>query len=109
MLRYETGGWNALHQDLYGDIVFPLQLTVALSTPEIDFAGGENVLVEQRPRAQSRGISITIPAGHALVFPTRERPVRGARGHHRTVMRHGVSTLRSGTRLTLGIIFQDAA
>ena len=109
VLRYEAGGWNALHQDLYGDVVFPLQLTVALNTPGIDFRGGENLLVEQRPRAQSRGTSITIPAGHALVFPTRERAAHGTRRSHRTVMRHGVSTVHSGWRVTLGIIFHDAA
>jgi hypothetical protein len=109
VLRYETGGWNALHQDLYGDVAFPLQITVALSEPGHDFTGGENLLVEQRPRAQSRGSSITIPAGHALVFTTRERPVAGTRGYHRTQMRHGVSRVTSGTRYALGIIFHDAA
>jgi hypothetical protein len=109
LLRYEPGGWNALHQDLYGEVAFPLQLTVALTEPGTDFTGGENLLVEQRPRAQSRGSSITIPAGHALVFATRDRPVRGTRGSHRTQMRHGVSTVTSGRRATLGIIFHDAA
>jgi hypothetical protein len=108
MLRYEAGGWNALHQDLYGDVAFPLQITVALSEPGVEFTGGENLLVEQRPRAQSRGTSITIPAGHALVFATRERPVAGARGYRRTRMRHGVSTVTSGRRYTLGVIFHDA-
>ena len=108
LLRYETGGWNALHQDLYGEVAFPLQVTVT-SEPGVDFTGGENLLVEQRPRAQSRGTSITIPAGHALVFATRDRPVAGIRGYHRTQMRHGVSTVTSGNRYTLGIIFHDAA
>lgn len=109
VLRYEAGGWNALHQDLYGEVAFPLQVTVALTEPGVDFTGGENLLVEQRPRAQSRGSSVTIPAGHALVFATRDRPVRGTRGYHRTQMRHGVSTVTSGHRCTLGIIFHDAA
>jgi hypothetical protein len=109
LLRYEAGGWNALHQDLYGEVAFPLQVTVALTEPGTDFTGGENLLVEQRPRAQSRGSSVTIPAGHALVFATRDRPVRGTRGYHRTQMRHGVSTVTSGRRCTLGIIFHDAA
>jgi hypothetical protein len=109
ILRYAAGGYNALHQDLYGQIAFPLQLTVALSRPGVDFVGGENVLVEQRPRAQSRGTSITIPLGHLLLFPTRYRPVEGTRGHYRATVRHGVSTVHSGDRYALGVIFHDAA
>lgn len=108
VLRYEPGGYNALHQDIYGEIAFPLQLAVALTEPGRDFTGGENLLVEQRPRAQSRGTAVTVPLGHALVFPNRHRPARGARGDHRLTVRHGVSTVRSGERLTLGVIFHDA-
>lgn len=109
ILRYEAGGYNTLHQDLYGDIAFPLQVTVALSEPGRDFTGGENLLVEQRPRAQSRGTAITLPLGHALIFPTRYRPVSGTRGSYRAAMRHGVSTVTSGSRYALGVIFHDAA
>jgi hypothetical protein len=109
ILRYTAGGYNALHQDLYGQIAFPLQLTVALSQPGVDFGGGENLLVEQRPRAQSRGTSITVPLGHLLLFPTRYRPVEGTRGRYRATVRHGVSTVRSGDRYALGVIFHDAA
>jgi hypothetical protein len=108
VLRYRAGGFNALHQDLYGEIAFPLQLAVALTEPGRDFTGGENLLVEQRPRAQSRGTAITVPLGHGLIFPNRHRPVRGRRGDYRVTVRHGVSTVRSGERLTLGIIFHDA-
>jgi hypothetical protein len=109
ILRYDAGGWNALHQDLYGELAFPFQLTVALSEASGDYTGGENLLVEQRPRAQSRGTSVTIPRGHALVFPNRYRPVDGARGAYRVTVRHGLSTITSGRRLSLGIIFHDAA
>jgi hypothetical protein len=108
-LRYEAGGWNALHQDLYGDVAFPLQLTVALTRAGDDFTGGEHVFVEQRPRQQSRPIVVTVPRGHAVVFPTRHRPVEGTRGWYRATFRHGVSEVRTGTRLTLGVIFHDAA
>lgn len=108
VLSYGPGGWNALHQDLYGEIAFPLQIAIALTEPGRDFTGGENLLVEQRPRAQSRGTSITVPLGHALVFPNRHRPEAGARGDHRLTVRHGVSTVRSGERLTLGLIYHDA-
>jgi hypothetical protein len=108
ILRYERGGYNNLHQDLYGDVAFPLQLTVALTEPEVDFTGGENLLVEQRPRSQSRGTSITIPLGHALIFPTRHRPIAGGRGYYRATMRHGISTVTSGLRFTLGVIFHEA-
>jgi hypothetical protein len=108
ILRYERGGYNNLHQDLYGDVAFPLQLTVALTEPGVDFTGGENLFVEQRPRAQSRGTSVTVPLGHAVIFPTRYRPVAGSRGHYRAAMRHGISTVTSGVRFTLGVIFHEA-
>ena len=108
MLRYGPGDWNALHRDLYGDLVFPLQVVIALDRPEIDYTGGEFVVVEQRPRAQSRATTSVIPQGHALVFTTRDRPIATARGWSNAPMRHGVSTVRSGRRLTLGIIFHDA-
>lgn len=109
ILRYREGGWNALHQDLYGEVAFPLQLTIALTRPGVDFDGGENLFVEQRPRAQSRGTSLTLPLGHAVIFPTRYRPVAGSRGTYRATMRHGVSLVRGGCRLTLGVIFHEAA
>jgi hypothetical protein len=108
ILRYETGGYNTLHQDLYGAVAFPFQLTIGLSRPGADFTGGENLLIEQRPRAQSRGTAITVPLGHALVFPNRYRPVASAQGWSRTVMRHGVSTVTSGMRYALGVIFHEA-
>jgi len=109
VLRYEAGGYNCLHQDLYGDEVFPLQATVLLSDPARDFSGGEFLLVEQRPRAQSRGEVVPLAQGDAVVFATRERPRQGPRGFHRVKMRHGVATVRSGLRFTLGLIFHDAA
>src|SRR5262245_53523399 len=108
LLRYEAGGYNCLHQDLYGPLVFPLQMTVGLSRRNVDYTGGEFLLVEQRPRAQSRGFSITLDQGEAIVFAVRERPVQGTRGFYRTVMRHGVSPLESGTRYALGVIFHNA-
>lgn len=108
LLRYQAGDWNALHQDIYGEIVFPLQVAILLSEPDEDFTGGEFVLVEQRPRQQSRAEIVSLAQGDALVFPVRERPVRGARGWHRRAMRHGVGRVRSGLRFTLGIIFHDA-
>jgi uncharacterized protein len=108
ILRYGPGGYNCLHQDLYGEVAFPLQVTVALSRPGVDFTGGEQLFVEQRPRAQSRGTARTVPLGHAVIFPTRDRPVPGARGHHRVVVRHGVSTVTTGERFALGVIFHDA-
>ncbi len=108
ILRYERGGYNNLHQDLYGDVAFPLQLTVALTEPGADFTGGENLFVEQRPRSQSRGTAVTVPLGHAVIFPTRYRPVTGSRGHYRAAVRHGISTVTSGVRLTLGVIFHEA-
>lgn len=109
LLRYGAGDWNALHRDLYGDMVFPLQVVINLSTPGVDHTGGEFLLLEQRPRAQSRGSSHTIPHGHGYVFTTRERPMRSARGWSVAPMRHGVSTVRSGERFTLGLVFHDAA
>jgi hypothetical protein len=108
VLRYGEGGWNALHQDLYGQIAFPLQLTVALTQPGQDFTGGEHVFVEQRPRQQSRPLVLTVPLGHGVAFATRHRPVAGVRGSYRATVRHGVSEVRSGTRVTLGVIFHDA-
>jgi uncharacterized protein len=109
LLKYETGDYNCLHQDLYGDLVFPLQLTVLLSAPEEDFTGGEFLLVEQRPRVQSRAEVVPLQRGEAVIFPVHHRPVEGSRGSYRVTMRHGVSRLRSGQRYTLGIIFHDAA
>ena len=109
LLRYEAGGYNCLHQDLYGEVVFPLQLTVLLSEPGKDFEGGEFLLVEQHPRAQSRGSVVHLEQGEAVVFTTRYRPAAGARGHHRVSMRHGVSRILSGERYTLGVIFHNAA
>jgi uncharacterized protein len=109
LLRYGAGDWNALHQDIYGDVVFPLQVAILLSRPGEDFAGGEFVLTEQRPRMQSRAEVVALGQGDAVVFATRERPVRGARGTYRVALRHGVSRIRSGTRMTLGVILHDAA
>nr|WP_254592478.1 2OG-Fe(II) oxygenase [Candidatus Frankia nodulisporulans] len=109
LLRYGAGGWNALHRDLYGDLVFPLQVVIGLDTPGVDYTGGEFLLVEQRARAQSRGTALTLPRGHALVFTTRDRPIRSTRGWSAAAVRHGVSTVRSGQRRTLGLIFHDAA
>jgi len=108
LLRYGTGGYNCLHQDLYGPLAFPLQLTCVLSQHGEDYSGGEILLVEQRPRAQSRGEAILLERGEAVIFPSRFRPVAGTRGHYRVVVRHGVSTLRAGERTSLGIIFHDA-
>jgi hypothetical protein len=109
LLKYRTGDWNALHRDLYGDLVFPLQVVINLSEPNVDHTGGEFLLVEQRPRAQSRGTATTLPHGHGFVFTTRERPVRSARGWSAAPVRHGVSAVRSGERYTLGLLFHDAA
>jgi hypothetical protein len=109
LLRYGPGDWNALHRDLYGDLVFPLQVVVGLDTPGVDHQGGELVVVEQRPRAQSRATTIAIPKGHAVVVTTRDRPVRTARGWSAGPMRHGVSTVRAGRRHTLGLLFHDAS
>jgi hypothetical protein len=108
LLRYAAGDYNCLHQDLYGTVAFPLQLTIFLSRPNRDFSGGEFLLVEQRPRAQSRGEVLAPEQGEIVIFATRHRPVQGSRGYHRVSMRHGVSTVRSGLRFTLGVIFHDA-
>jgi hypothetical protein len=109
LLRYEADDYNCLHQDLYGPLVFPLQLTVLLSEPGRDFTGGEFVLVEQRPRAQSRPAVVPLRQGEAVIFPVHHRPVAGTRGPYRVTMRHGVSRVTSGIRQTLGVIFHDAA
>ena len=109
LLRYRTGEFNRLHQDVYGDLVFPFQVIFCLSQPEQEFTGGELLLVEQQPRAQSIGHSVRLGQGEAVVITTRYRAVKGARGHYRTNFRHGVSAVLSGERYTLGIIFHDAA
>jgi hypothetical protein len=109
LLRYGPGDYNALHQDLYGPHVFPLQVAVLLSAPGTEFEGGEFVLTEQRPRMQSRAAVVPLAKGDAVVFAVNSRPHRGTRGDYRVTMRHGVSQLRSGRRHTLGIIFHDAA
>lgn len=108
ILRYEAGGYNCLHQDLYGDVYFPFQVVFALNQKGVDYTGGEFLLVEQRPRMQSRGHVITLDQGEGLVFPTNHRPVQGTRGFYKATLRHGVSTVNSGLRYTLGIIFHDA-
>ena len=108
LLRYGTDDYNALHQDLYGDHVFPLQVAFLLARPEVDFTGGEFVLTEQRPRMQSRAEVVRLEQGQGVIFPVRHRPVRGTRGTYRVNMRHGVSRLRSGRRHTVGIIFHDS-
>ena len=109
LLKYEAGDYNCLHQDLYGEHVFPLQLTILLSQPESDFTGGEFVMTEQRPRMQSRAEVVPLRQGDAVIFAVNERPVRGTRGVYRVKLRHGVSRVRSGRRYTAGIIFHDAA
>jgi hypothetical protein len=109
MLRYGAGDYNCLHQDLYGEHVFPLQATILLSDPDRDFTGGEFVLTEQRPRMQSRPEVVPLCQGDAVIFAVQHRPVQGSRGAYRVNMRHGVSRVRRGHRQTLGIIFHDAA
>ena len=109
LLRYGPGDYNCLHQDLYGEHVFPLQVVVMLSAPGRDFDGGEFVLVEQRPRRQSRALVVPLAKGDAAVFAVSQRPVQGTRGAYRVLLRHGVSRIRRGTRTTLGLIFHDAA
>ena len=109
LLRYGRGDWNALHRDLYGDLVFPLQVVVNLNEPGVDHTGGEFLLLEQRPRAQSRGTATLLPNGHGYLFTTRDRPVRSARGWSAAPVRHGVSAIRSGQRHTLALVFHDAA
>jgi hypothetical protein len=108
ILKYGQGDWNALHRDLYGALVFPLQVVINLTKPDVDYTGGEFVLVEQRPRAQSRATSISLPYGQGLVFTTRDRPVQSQRGWSASPVRHGVSVVRSGQRFTLGVLFHDA-
>jgi hypothetical protein len=108
MLHYEASGYNCLHQDLYGEIAFPLQMVFLLGQPGRDWEGGEFLLVEQQPRAQSKAEVVTANQGQAIIFTTRYRPVKGSRGHYRVNLRHGVSRVHRGTRYTLGIIFHDA-
>jgi|SRR4051794_35976861 hypothetical protein len=108
LLQYGKGDYNCLHQDLYGELVFPLQATVLLSRPGEDFSGGEFVLTEQRPRMQSRAEVVPLKQGELVIFPVHHRPVQGTRGIYRVNMRHGVSRLREGQRHTLGVIFHDA-
>jgi len=108
LLRYAVGDYNCLHQDLYGEHVFPLQVTLLMSAPERDFDGGEFVLTEQRPRMQSRAEVVPLRQGDAVIFAVSHRPVTGTRGRYRVNMRHGVSRIRRGARHTLGIVFHDA-
>ena len=108
VLHYEAGGYNRLHQDLYGEVSFPLQMVFLLGQPGRDWEGGEFVLVEQQPRAQSKAEVVSAEQGQAIVFTTRYRPVEGSRGHYRVALRHAVSRLHRGTRYALGIIFHDA-
>ena len=108
VLRYGPGGYNCLHQDVYGDLTFPLQFLIMLSRPDEDFTGGESVFVEQRPRQQSRAMVLRPGQGEAVIFPVRHRPRRGTRGDHRVQLRHGVSAVHSGNRHVLGIIFHNA-
>lgn len=109
LLRYGAGDWNALHQDVYGEVAFPFQIVTVLDRSGRDFEGGEFVLTEQRPRAQSRAHVIQLRRGSFLIFTTSRRPVEGSRGYYRTAVRHGVSTVTAGRRTTLGVIFHDAA
>jgi hypothetical protein len=109
LLKYTAGDWNALHRDLYGELVFPLQVVINLSDPGADHTGGEFLLYEQRPRAQSRCTATVIPHGHGLVFTTRDRPIPTRRGWSAAPVRHGVSLIRTGTRFSLGLVFHDAA
>jgi uncharacterized protein len=109
VLKYGANDWNALHRDLYGDLVFPLQVVINLSDAGTEYTGGEFMLVEQRARAQSRGTTVQLPQGHGFLFTTRDRPVRSARGWSAAPVRHGLSVVRSGERYALGLIFHDAA
>ncbi|MFE0019572.1 2OG-Fe(II) oxygenase [Amycolatopsis sp. NPDC059021] len=109
LLRYTEGDWNALHRDVFGDMLFPLQVVIGLDEYGTDYTGGEFLLVEQRPRAQSRGTTTALQQGHGLIFTTRDRPVATKRGWSAGVMRHGVSVVRSGRRHALGLVFHDAA
>jgi uncharacterized protein len=107
LLRYQAGGYNCLHQDIYGQHAFPLQVAVALSRPDEEYTGGQFLIVENVPRAQSRGTAITVPQGHAVIWATRYRPERGRRGYYRVTVRHGASLIHSGRRDVLGLIFHD--
>ena len=109
LLKYREGDYNCLHQDLYGALSFPLQVAFLLSEPDKDFTGGEFVLVEQRPRMQSRAEVVPLRQGEGVIFAVNQRPMKGSRGYYRVAMRHGVSRLRSGERYTLGVIFHDAS
>jgi len=109
LLKYQAGDWNALDRDLYGDLVFPLQAVINLNNPGVDHTGGEFLLYEQRPRAQSRATATLIPHGHGLVFTTHDRPVQSRHGWSAAPVRHGVSVIRSGQRFTLALVFHDAA
>jgi hypothetical protein len=109
LFRYGEKDWNALHRDLYGDLIFPLQVVINLNEPGVDHTGGEFLLLEQRPRAQSRGTATLLPHGHGYLFTTRDRPVKSARGWSGAPVRHGVSAIRSGQRHTLALVFHDAA
>ncbi len=108
LLRYRAGDYNCMHQDLYGELAFPLQVVIALSTPVRDYEGGELIFTEQRPRSQSRATAVVAQTGEGIAFTNRERPVRGTRGVYRVQMRHGVSTVTRGERFALGLIFHDA-
>jgi hypothetical protein len=108
LLRYGPGDYNRLHQDLYGDVYFPFQAIVLLDAPQRDFEGGELILVESRPRMQSRPIVIPLVRGDAAIIPVRERPIRGSRSWSKAIVRHGVAEIRRGARRTLGVIFHDA-
>jgi uncharacterized protein len=108
VLHYKAGGFNCLHQDIYGEVAFPLQMVFLLAQPGRDWQGGEFVLVEQQPHAQSKASVVAAGQGQAIIFTTRYRPVKGSRGHYRVSLRHGVSRVLQGTRFTLGIIFHDA-
>jgi len=108
LLRYRAGDWNALHRDLYGDLVFPLQVVIGLDAPGVDHTGGEFLMLEQRPCAQSRGTASVLGQGRALIFTTRDRPVESARGWSAAPVRHGVSVVRSGIRHSLGLVLHDA-
>ena len=109
ILKYGAGDYNCLHQDLYGEMYFPMQVAFLLSEPRRDFTGGEFVLVEQRPRMQSRAEVVSLEQGEGVIFAVSQRPMRGSKGYYRVAMRHGVSRLRSGERYTLGVIFHDAS
>jgi hypothetical protein len=108
VLRYEAGGYNRLHQDLYGELAFPMQMTFLLSRPGGEFTGGEMLFLENRPREQSIGTAVALEQGDGVVFAVNDRPIRGARGFRRATLRHGVSRITTGVRLTLGVIFHDA-